>query len=352
MELLTRTLEQIQPLNAEVMELTQAKLDVLTKPLGSLGVLEQMARQVAGITGVVVPKVGKKRVIVMAGDHGVVEEGVSAFPPETTVGMVQNFVDGGAGVNVLSRHVGAEVQVVDVGVKTEVNYPGVVQAKVKPGTDNMAKGPAMSRSEAIAAVEVGIREAETAIKAGVTMLATGEVGIGNTTPSSAIVVVLGGHPVELVTGRGTGISDRSLQNKQQVILRAIELNQPNPEDPLDVLAKVGGLDIAGMAGVILGAAANRVPVVVDGFISSAAALIAAKLAPISKEYMIGSHGSMEPGHRLAMETLGIKPMLYMEMRLGEGTGAALGMGMVDAALKILGEMATFEGAGIADRIVD
>lgn len=348
MELLTRTLEQIGPLNEAVMEQTQARLNILTKPLGSLGVLEQLAKQVAGITGEVVPKVGKKVVIVMAGDHGVVEEGVSAFPQETTVGMVRNFVDGGAGINVLSRHVGAEVRVVDVGVKTEVDYPGVVQAKVKTGTDNMAKGPAMSRAEAIAAVEVGINQAKLAIEAGATMLATGEVGIGNTTPSSAVVAVLGGCPVELVTGRGTGINDQALHNKQEVIQRAIELNQPNPEDPLDVLAKVGGLDIAGMAGVILGAAANRLPVVIDGFISSAAALVAIKLAPHTKAYMIGSHGSMEPGHRLAMEALGLKPILQLEMRLGEGTGAALGMGMVDASLKILGEMATFADAGIAD----
>ncbi len=347
--LLEQTLTKIGPLDEVAMEKAQQRLDNLTKPYGALGVLEEIAKQMAGITGDPLPKIKDKVVVVMAGDHGVVEEGVSACPKEVTRQMVANFINGGAGINVLARHEGVRVVVVDIGVDADIDNPSVISRKVKRGSDNMAKGPAMSREEAVRAIEVGIEIATEFINQGVNLLATGEMGIGNTTPSSAILAVFGGFEPQMVTGRGTGISDDTLSRKVEVIAQALELNKPNREDALDVLAKVGGLEIAGLAGVILGAAANRVPVVIDGFISSAAALVASRLKPESLNYMIASHASMEAGHRLMMEVLGLKPMLHLEMRLGEGTGAVLGMGMVEAASKIINEMATFDEAGVAEQ---
>ena len=345
--LLEQTLNQINPLDKIAMDKAQQRLDNLTKPFGALGVLEEIAKQLAGIMGNALPKITNKVVVVMAGDHGVVEEGVSACPKEVTYQMVANFIKGGAGINVLARHEDVRVVVVDIGVEVDIDNPKVISKKVKRGTDNMAKGPAMSRAEAVKAIEVGIEVATELIKQGVNLLATGEMGIGNTTPSSAILAAFGGFAPEEVTGRGTGISDETLNRKIKVIAKALELNKPNQKDALDVLAKVGGLEIAGLVGVILGAAANRVPVVIDGFISSAAALVASKLKPEILSYIIASHASMEAGHKLMMEVLGLKPALHLEMRLGEGTGAVLGMGVVEAASKIINEMATFDEAGVA-----
>ncbi len=341
-----QTLAKIGELDQEVLQAAQQRLDSLTKPLGALGVLEDLAKQLAGIYGNTRPQIKEKAIVVMAGDHGVVEEGVSAFPKEVTCQMIANFLNGGAGINVLSRHQGAKVFVVDVGVNAELNLPGVINMKVKSGTANMVKGPAMSREEAIKAIEVGITIANDLVKQGANLLATGEMGIGNTTPSSAILAVFGNYQPEDVTGRGTGINDESLSKKIKAIKQALELNQPDSSDPLDVLAKVGGLEIAGLAGLILGAAANRVPIMIDGFISSAAALVASRIKPESLNFMIASHASMEPGHRMMMELLGLKPVLYLDMRLGEGTGAVLGMGIVEAACKIINEMATFAEAGV------
>ena len=349
MEKLNQTIASVGPLDAEAMQAARERQDQLTKPQGSLGVLEDLSVQLAGIQGKAQPQVDKKVIIVMAGDHGVVAEGVSAFPQEVTPQMVANFTHGGAGINVLSRHVGAEVRVVDVGVAAKVDIPGVLQKKVRPGTANMVSGPAMSREEAVASLEAGIEVAEAEIAAGADLLGTGDMGIGNTTPSSAILTVLTGADLSITVGRGTGIGAPALEQKKEVIRRAITVNEPDAADGIDVLAKVGGLEIGGLAGVILGAAANRVPVVIDGFISGAAALIAASVCPQSKNYMIASHVSVEPGHKLILEELGLKPMLFMDMRLGEGTGGALASSLVEAAAKVLSEMATFADAGVAEK---
>jgi nicotinate-nucleotide--dimethylbenzimidazole phosphoribosyltransferase len=341
MNLLKKTINQIGELDKESMKITQERLDNLLKPPGSLGVLEDIALQLSGIYGDPMPTIGPKTIIVMAGDHGVMTEGYSPFPPSMTAQMMPQYPEGGSGVAVLARHAGASITTVDIGVAARVNHPGILNRKIKPGTDNMAKGPAMTREEAIKAIEVGIEIAETEIKEGAKVLGTGELGIGNTTPSSAILTVLGRYSPAEVTGRGTGLDDQGLIVKTAVIAKAIELNKPDPNDPIDVLAKVGGLEIAGLAGVILAAAANRVPVVVDGFISGAGALAASRIAPKSVNYMIASHCSAEKAARTMVETIGIRPMLDMQMRLGEGTGAAIAMTIVDASLKILHEMATF-----------
>lgn len=344
--LLEKTLNSITDLDQEAMEKAQERLDILTKPQGSLGTLEAIAKQVAGITGNPRPIINKKVVTVMAGDHGVAAEGVSAVAQEVTTQMVSNFVNGGAGINVLARHVGAEVVVVDIGVAADIDSPTVINKKVKKGTSNMCEGPAMTRAEAIKALEAGIEIAEEQIAKGANLLATGDMGIGNTTPSTAILAVFSNIDIDIITGRGTGVDDEGLAKKKAAIAKAIELNQPNREDGIDVLAKVGGLEIAGLAGVILGAAAKRTPVVIDGFISTATALIAKSLNPLSVKYMIPSHSSEEPGHNLMLELLGFNPLLNLHFRLGEGTGAALGMGLVEAATKILNEMATFAEAGV------
>ncbi|APC08241.1 nicotinate-nucleotide--dimethylbenzimidazole phosphoribosyltransferase [Neomoorella thermoacetica] len=348
MKLLDQTLQRIKPLDARAMAKAQAHLDELTKPPGSLGALEDIARRLAGIRGEVPRRLSRKAHILMAGDHGVVAEGVSAFPQEVTPQMVFNFSRGGAAINVLARHASAELVLVDIGVASDLpELPGLLKRKVAPGTANLARGPAMTREQAIAALEVGIEVASAKIEAGNELLGIGEMGIGNTTPSSAILAVFSGRPVEEITGRGTGVDANRLRLKIKAIQQGLAINKPNPDDPLDVLAKVGGLEIAGMAGVILAGAAMRVPVIIDGFISGAAALVATRLAPLAGEFILASHLSEEPGHAVALELLGLKPMLTMQMRLGEGTGAALGMTLVDAAIMIYHEMATFSQAGIS-----
>ncbi len=278
------------------------------------------------------------------------EEKISAFPKDVTKQMVLNFVNGGAASTVIARQVGADVKVVDIGVDGDVEFPGVMLRKVKRGTDNLCKGPAMSKEEAIEALEIGIEVAEMMIEDGVCIFATGEKGIGNTTASSAIVHVLTGCSVEEAVGPGTGLNQEGILRKINVVKRGIEINQPDINDGLDVLAKVGGLDIAGMAGLILGCAANRVPVVVDGFISTAAALVAWKLAPESTAYMIPSHCSAEPGHQRSLETLGLTPIFDLKMRLGEASGAMLTFQLVETAVRIVKEMATFESAGVSRKL--
>jgi nicotinate-nucleotide--dimethylbenzimidazole phosphoribosyltransferase len=331
--------------------------DSLTKPRGSLGRLEELSVQVAGITGQAIPSAGSgqgprlahKVIVTMAGDHGVVAEGVSLYPQEVTPQMVFNFLRGGAGINVLARHIGARVVVVDIGVAAPLGpHPGLLSRKVAFGTRNMARGPALSREEAWKAIEVGLGVVEEESARGLDIVGTGDMGIGNTTPSAAIAAVFTGQPVARVTGRGTGLDDARLSQKVSVIERALQINRPDPKDPLEVLAKVGGLEIGGLAGVMLGAAARRIPVVIDGFISGAAALIAVALCPQLKGYLIAAHLSSEPGHRLVLEHLGLKPLLNLEMRLGEGTGAALGISLVEAATKLLAEMATFTEAGVSE----
>lgn len=346
--LLEKTLDRITNLDRETMSLARRRLDSLLKPPGSLGKLEHLAIQLAGITGNPRPVLGGRAVILMAGDHGVVEEGVSLAPQEVTRQMLHAFISGVAGIGVLSRLAGAKLVVVDVGVASPVDIEGVLKRNVRPGTANIARGPAMTREEAVEALEVGIDVALNEINNGATLLALGDMGIGNTTPSSAILSVLAGISPEEATGRGTMVNDQVMAIKSRVIADAITNNKPDPKDGLDVLAKVGGLEIAGLAGVVLGAAAGRVPVIIDGFISTAGAMIAAAIKPEVREYMIPSHLSGEQGHRLMLEYLGLEPMLNLGMRLGEGTGAVLAMQLVEAATRIINEMASFGEAGVSD----
>jgi nicotinate-nucleotide--dimethylbenzimidazole phosphoribosyltransferase len=332
------------------MHAAEARQALLTKPTQALGRLETLSIQLAGITGQATPAFADKVVAVMAADHGVTAEGVSAYPAEVTPGMVANFAAGGAAINVIARLVGARVIVTDVGVNADISgLRGVAHRKIRSGTANMAQGPAMSRDEAIRAVEIGIELVEEAVGEGADMFATGEMGIGNTTAASAIVAALTGCPAAQVTGRGTGITPEILPHKIAVIETALAVNRPDPNDPIDVLAKVGGLEIAALTGVILGAAARRRPVVMDGFISSAAALAAARLSRAAGAYILPSHVSVECGHQVVLDELGLIPLFDLQMRLGEGTGAALAMGILDAAARTLAEMATFESAGVANR---
>ncbi len=343
-------IERITPLDAAAMEAARRRQDNLTKPQGSLGRLEKLSIQAAGITVKAIPAIKDKVALVMAGDHGVVEEGVSAYPQEVTPQMVYNFLRGGAAINVLSRHVGARVVVVDMGVATDLQAaPGLLIKKIGYGTGNIARGPAMSRAQAAQSVLAGAYVVEELKAGGLDILATGDMGIGNTTPSAAIAAVLTGQPVEEITGRGTGVDDAGLQRKIDAIQRAIRINQPNPKDGLDVLSKVGGFEIGGLAGAILAAAGLHCPVVIDGFISTAAAMIAASLAPQVKEYLIAAHTSMERGHHLMMSWLGLDPLLDLQMRLGEGTGAVLAISLVEAACKTLVEMSTFDEAGVSEK---
>ncbi len=349
MSLLHDVIRSIQPVDTSRSNAIQAQLDNLTKPQGSLGRLEELAKKYCMITGREKPRIQKKLIFTFAGDHGVTEEGVSAYPKEVTPQMILNFIRGGAAVNVLAKHVGAEVIVVDMGVDHDFEpMAGLEIRKIGRGTKNMAKGPAMTRGEAERAVLAGIELIEQ-YKDGLDIVGTGDMGIGNTTPSSAIVSVITGADPAKVTGRGTGIDDAALQNKVSIIRRAITLNKPDPHDALDVLAKVGGFEIAGIAGLVLGAALHRIPVVVDGFISTAGALIAAEMCPSVKGYMIAAHQSVEIGHRTTLDYLEQIPLLDLNLRLGEGTGAALGISLVDASLKVLAEMATFAGAGVATK---
>lgn len=348
--LIQETIKRIQPLDRVSMEQARARQDNLTKPTGSLGRLEEISIQLAGIQRKPLPQIKNKAVIVMAGDHGVAARGTSAYPQEVTAQMVQNFLNGGAAINVISRHIGARVIIVDMGIKGDLSRnSGLLVQKIAPGTCDMCAGPAMTTGQAEQAIETGINIIAKQIKNGLDIVATGEMGIGNTTASSAICSVITGRSPAEVTGRGTGLDDERLKHKIKVIEEAIAVNKPDPGNALDVLAKVGGFEIAGLAGVILGAAASRVAVVIDGFISGAAALIAAELCPRVKDYLIAGHASVEPGHKYMLKHLGLKPLLDLNMRLGEGTGAALGIALVEASCRILAEMATFAEAGVSNR---
>lgn len=341
---------RIRPLDTEAIAQARERQSQLTKPPGSLGRLEELSIQLAGILGYPLPDLRSKALIVMAADHGVAREGVSAYPAEVTPQMVLNFLGGGAAINVLARHAGAEVIVVDMGVAHEFgDQPGLLDRKIAPGTANLLEGPAMTREQAQASIEAGRQIAFDVAGRGIHLIGTGDMGIGNTTPSSAIGSALLRAPVPELVGRGTGIDDEGLQRKIAAIERALEVNIPDPSDPVDVLTKVGGFEIGGLTGVILGAAESGLPVVIDGFISGAAALLAGKLAPESVDYMIAAHQSAEFGHQHILQELGLEPLFQFEMRLGEGTGAALAMHAVEAAGLILGEMATFSEAEVSDR---
>lgn len=344
---------RIEGIDKSLLSVAAERLDSLTKPQGSLGRLEEFAKQIVAITGERMPPLfGKKAIFTFAGDHGVVDEGVSLFPKEVTVQMVHNFLRGGAGINVLARHVGADVVVVDIGVDHDFDdAPGLIRRKVIRGTKNMRKGAAMTRDEAVQTIEAGIALAREYADKGYGLFGTGDMGIGNTTPSSAIASVMTGtSPIE-VTGKGTGISDESLDHKITVIKDAIALNRPDPTDPIDVLAKVGGTEIGGIAGFILGASSLRIPVVVDGLISTAGAIIAWSIEPAARDYMFAAHNSVERGHSVMLKAMGLKPVLDMGLRLGEGTGAALAMSLIEAGLKIYREMATFDEAGVSKELM-
>jgi nicotinate-nucleotide--dimethylbenzimidazole phosphoribosyltransferase len=348
---LDRLLSKIAPLDETAMQAAQAHQDQLTKPQGSLGRLEDLSIQLAGITAQSQPAIHQKVIAVMAGDHGVVAEGVSAYPQEVTPQMVENFLHGGAAINVLARHVGARVVIADLGVAVDLApHPDLVIRKIGYGTQNIAHGPAMSRAQAEQAILAGVEIVETQIALGLDVLATGDMGIGNTTPSAAIAAALTGRPVGEIVGRGTGVDDLGLERKIGVVETALQINNPDGNDAVDVLAKVGGFEIGGLMGAILAAAAYRKPVVIDGFISTAAAMLAVQLAPMTRNYLIGAHSSMERGHRLMLDWLQLTPLLNLQMRLGEGSGAALALFLLDASCKILSEMATFGQAGISEKI--
>ena len=348
-ELIISTIEKIEPLDEVAMERARVRQNSLTKPPGSLGRLEELSIRLAGIQGKSPPRVKEKVVMVMAGDHGVVAEKIGNWPQEVTAQMVANFLRGGAGINVIARHVGARVIVVDMGVASDLGQDAnLVSQKVGRGTKNIAVGPAMTMEQAVQAVETGIELVTGEADRGLDIVGTGDMGIGNTTASSAICAVMTGKPVPEVTGRGTGLTDEQLQHKIAVIEQALSINQPEPAQPVEVLAKVGGFEIGGLVGVMLGAAARRIPVIIDGFISGAAALIATALSPRLKDYLIAAHRSAEPGHRILLEQLELEPLLSLNMRLGEGTGAALGIFLAETAVRILTDMATFGEAGVSE----
>ncbi len=347
---LSQVLNKIEPADKSIIELARKRQDSLTKPRGSLGRLEEVSVRVAGMRRRITSTFDNKAILVMAADHGVVAEGVSAYPQEVTRQMVYPFLAGCAAINIFARHIGARVVVVDMGVIGGFEpHPLLESSSIGSGTANMAQGPAMTHKQATGAIEAGIAVIESQITRGLDIVGTGEMGIGNTTAASAICAAVTGRPAAHVTGRGTGIDEKQMLHKIEVIDRALEVNRPDSNDAIDILAKVGGFEIGGLTGVILGAAANRIPVVIDGFISGAAALIACKLSPQVKDYLIASHLSVECGHRIMLEYMGLQPLLSLDMRLGEGTGAALGITLVDASVKVLKEMKTFEEAGVSDK---
>jgi len=347
---LQQLLNRIEPVDRSLSAVAQAHLDDLTKPQGSLGRLEEIALKYVLATGSLTPVLTKKKICCFAGDHGVAVEGVSAYPAEVTPQMVYNMLNGGAAINVLTRHAGVDLDVVDMGVNHDFpDLPGLVKRKVKPGSANIATGPAMSEEDALQAVLIGAELAVEAYKAGFHILGTGEMGIANTTPATALYSVLLDVPVESITGRGTGIDDERLKHKIGIIKQAIEVNASRSDTPFGALAALGGYEIAAITGFVLGAASCRVPVVVDGFISSSGAVVALKLCPAVEDYLFFSHLSNEQGHRVVMQKLGARPILDLDLRLGEGTGAALSMQLIEGALKIYNEMATFSGARVSEK---
>ncbi|MGA7742857.1 MAG: nicotinate-nucleotide--dimethylbenzimidazole phosphoribosyltransferase [Polyangia bacterium] len=349
MNSLEGTCRRITPVDANIAAQTQCLLDAKTKPRRSLGRLEDLACRVAAVRGLTLPPMPRKVIVVMGADHGVAEEGVSAYPSEVTGQMLLNFARGGAAINVLGRQAGAHVLVVDMGVKEQVGeVAGLVSRRIGAGTRNFTREPAMTRADAVRAIEAGIEIAVSLVREGFDLVGIGDMGIGNTTASSALVAALTGARPEEVTGRGTGIDDETWGRKLSAIRRGLELHMDKASDTIAVLARLGGFEIAGLAGVVLGAAAERVPIVLDGFIAGTAALVAARIAPPATGYMIASHRSVEQGHRVVLEALALEPLLDLRLRLGEGTGAALAMGLIDASLRILHEMATFEAAGVTD----
>ena len=347
---LEATIDNIKQLDGAAMAKARKRQDMLTKPAGSLGRLEDISVQLAGILGQAVPKIQEKVVILAAADHGVAADGVSAYPQEVTAQMVANFLNGGAAINVLARHAGTRVVIIDAGVATAIpSHPDLISLKIGKGTASMANGPAMSTEQARRCIEEGIAIAAKEAEKGADLIGTGDMGIGNTTAASAIASVICGKTPLKVTGLGTGISEEQRKHKAAIIEQAIEKNRIDPGDGLDVLAKVGGFEIGVLVGVILGAAAARKVVVLDGFISGAAGLIAYTLCPRVKDYIIAAHLSVEQGHISALKHMGLEPILNLNMRLGEGTGAALAITIIEGAARCLAEMATFGEAGVSEK---
>lgn len=353
---LQKTLENIKKLTIDADGSIQNRLNILTKPQGSLGKLEDLAKWYISARGYSYtspekcPKIADKVIFTMAGDHGVAAKGVSAFPSEVTPQMVLNFLGGGAGINVLASHVGARVNIVDCGVACDFEeIPGLTKKKIAKGTADISEGPAMTKEQAVQAVEIGIECVEEEIKKGLDIIGTGDMGIANTTPSTAILAAYSGLAVEEITGRGTGVDDEGLKIKHKIVKQAIAVNKPDTSDAIDVLSKIGGFEIGAIAGLCLAGAEHNIPVVVDGFISTAGALLAVKMKPEVKNYLLCAHKSVEAGHIAMMQEIGCEPLLDLGFRLGEGTGAALAIGMVEAGLKIINEMATFGEAGVSDK---
>ena len=348
-DVIKKYIESVRPADEAAMKAASERQAMLAKPPGSLGTLEEISVIIAGITGSVINRIEKKHLLVFAADNGVCEEGVASAPQSVTGKQAVNITRGKAGAGVLARHFGARVTVVDVGVKEDTSGTAVVQKKLMRGTANIAKGPAMTKDVAEEAFAIGY---ETAANAEGDIIGIGEMGIGNTTTSTAVLSVLLGEDPDALTGLGAGITREALENKIKVIRRAIDVNAPDEEDVIDVIAKVGGLDIAAMCGAFIGCAASRRPVVVDGYISAVAALAAVRLCPFCAEYMIPSHRSEEPGYVMAMEALGKKPFLDLHMRLGEGSGCVPAFEIISAACAVMSEMATFAEADIDDGYLD
>jgi nicotinate-nucleotide--dimethylbenzimidazole phosphoribosyltransferase len=339
------TSSTIPPVDQYAQEAATARQAILTKPAGALGELERLSIRLAGMTGSLEWLPRRRAVVVCAGDHGVVAQGVSAYPQAVTAQMVLNFLRGGAAINVLARQMNARVTVVDAGVAEPLQpHPDLVSRKIAAGTQDFSTGPAMTPEQADQCIQLGIEVAQAEVQRGLDILAVGEMGIGNTTAASALIAAITGAPVETVTGRGTGVNDQQWEHKVSVIRRALDVNRPQGRDALQ---KVGGFEIGAMAGLMLGAAAKRVPVVIDGLISTSAALVAAQCDPAVTNYLVAGHRSVEPGHRIALQTLGLRPLLDLDLRLGEGTGAVLALPIVEAAMRTLQEMATFDSAGVS-----
>lgn len=346
MNLLEETMRNINPANKEVCEIAWKRIDNLTKPIGSLGTLEEISAKMSGITGKIKNKIDKKNIIIMCSDNGVYEMGVSNCPQEVTAIVTNNFTKGITGVCVLSEFYNSDMTVVDVGIKTDINNDKVIDKKIAYGTRNMAKEPAMTRNQAIKAIEVGIEIVESIYNNGYDIIGTGEMGIGNTTTSAAVLSVLSGLSPDIITGYGSGLTKDQLENKKEVIKKAIDINKPDREDPIDVLAKVGGFDIAALCGCFLAAARFRIPIVIDGIISCAAALSAFRLDNNVKDFIFPSHLSEEPGAAYALEEMGLQPMLNLNMRLGEGSGCPLAFSIIEGALYTINNMGTFQDAEV------
>ncbi len=346
MGLLEQTLENIEVLDKEAMIEGKRVLNNLCKPIGSLGTLEDLVVKLYGIRGNEVKCINKKNIVIMCSDNGIIEEGVSSCPKEVTSTVTENFIKGTTGVCNLSKFYNTDLTVVDIGVDKDFDVEGIINKKINYGTKNMAKGPAMSREEAIKAIEVGIEIVSELVKKGYDLIGTGEMGVGNTTTSATVICALTDLESDLIVGKGSGLTEEALENKRRIVKKVLDINSPNKDDVIDVISKVGGLDIAGLCGVFLGGAAHRVPIVIDGLISSAAALCAFKLCEKAREFMIASHLSKEPGSEYVLQKLGLKPMLNLGMRLGEGTGCPIAFSIIESALFTAHNMGSFESSGV------